>query len=383
MMKVGHLDISSMEKSEISKQLFGQIQWEEILRSGVVLKSTDHQLLERSQGILSVILDNPQQAKDLASMLIKIAENCVSNLTVQQYAFTRIEEILGLGGDYEDADKDAYGVKHAHLFTVDGVKLADISFVRALSIADIYTQKSAALSFACLLTATEGDVNSLINWIISKLTVNTAGVWDMGLPPLGMIARSQSARKVLVTRGIVNHLVSILKRLGANGNAQHIYELCFILWTLSLGEIDINAFLTAGVIPVLVELVSTAPTRKITRMSVAALKNLSVGENDVALNEMLSAGLLKLLESIIQSNTLKQANDIEVEHDIRYLHDILSKNYKELSTFDRWKSEINSGSLRWGIVHNEKFWKENAKFVEADNFALLKSLISYLRSSDP
>ena len=37
---------------------------------------------------------------------------------------------------------------------------------------------------------------------------------------------------------------------------------------------------------------------------------------------------------------------------------------------------------RWGILHTEKFWKENAKFVEADNFSLLKSLILLAQSSD-
>jgi hypothetical protein len=54
-----------------------------------------HQLLEKAQSNLGVILDSPQDSKDLANMLLKIADNCTSNLTVQQYVFTRIEEILG------------------------------------------------------------------------------------------------------------------------------------------------------------------------------------------------------------------------------------------------------------------------------------------------
>ena len=37
----GHMDLFSMEKSDISKNLFGQIQWEEILRSGVFLQHKD------------------------------------------------------------------------------------------------------------------------------------------------------------------------------------------------------------------------------------------------------------------------------------------------------------------------------------------------------
>ena len=37
---------------------------------------------------------------------------------------------------------------------------------------------------------------------------------------------------------------------------------------------------------------------------------------------------------------------------------------------------------RWGIVHTEKFWRENAKFVENNDFKLLKMLIALLRSDD-
>lgn len=39
-------------------------------------------------------------------------------------------------------------------------------------------------------------------------------------------------------------------------------------------------------------------------------------------------------------------------------------------------------SIRWGILHTEKFWKENAKFADADNFSLLKTLIVLAQSPD-
>ena len=40
-------------------------------------------------------MDNKQDSVAVSKMLITIAENCTQNLTVQQYVFTRIEEILG------------------------------------------------------------------------------------------------------------------------------------------------------------------------------------------------------------------------------------------------------------------------------------------------
>lgn len=47
----------------------------------------------------------------------------------------------------------------------------------------------------------------------------------------------------------------------------------------------------------------------------------------------------------------KQYGDAEVEQDVRALHEVLTRNYRDLSTFERWASEVQSGALRWGIVH--------------------------------
>ena len=72
---------------------------------------SQHQLLEKAQANLGVILDNPQNSRELAGILLKIADNCTNNLTIQQYVFTRVEEILGLGIDFGDADIDIFGSK--------------------------------------------------------------------------------------------------------------------------------------------------------------------------------------------------------------------------------------------------------------------------------
>jgi hypothetical protein len=42
------------------------------------------------------------------------------------------------------------------------------------------------------------------------------------------------------------------------------------------------------------------------------------------------------------------------------------------STYERYVAEVNSGQLRWGIVHTEKFWRENVRALEAKDFQTLK-----------
>ncbi|CAM9407999.1 unnamed protein product [Ectocarpus sp. 13 AM-2016] len=41
-----------------------------------------------------------------------------------------------------------------------------------------------------------------------------------------------------------------------------------------------------------------------------------------------------------------------------------------------------SGQLKWGPVHTEKFWREQARKFEADEFFILKQLIELLKSED-
>ena len=292
------------------------------------------------------MIDNPQDSKELSKKLINIAENCTSNLTVQQYVFTRIEEILGLGIDLSDADVEIFGSRHAKLFTSDGVHLIDGPFLRALGSPDSYLQQSASLGLACLLTMCEGKTESLISWIITKLNSSSS----IALPALSMLSRRSSARKLFVESGGVNSVIGYLQKLGTNGNAQTIYELTFILWTLSLDvqaeSKNLSLFLSAGTIPVLVDLVSAAPSRKVVRMSLGTLKNLAITESDNALTEMLSGNLLKLLDNLVLTSAYKQVNDGEFESDVKVLYDTINKNYRELSSFDRWASQVHTGSLR-------------------------------------
>jgi hypothetical protein len=45
-----------------------------------------------------------------------------------------------------------------------------------------------------------------------------------------------------------------------------------------------------------------------------------------------------------------------------------------LTRWDVYKSEVESSYLKWGIVHNEKFFKENVRRMEGidGNFQIVK-----------
>lgn len=66
------------------------------------------------------------------------------------------------------------------------------------------------------------------------------------------------------------------------------------------------------------------------------------------------------------------------------LNKLLHENYKELSRWDVYENEVLTGNLEWGVLHDEKFFRENCRMLEGKdcNFLLLKRLILLAASDD-
>ena len=82
---------------------------------------------------------------------------------------------------------------------------------------------------------------------------------------------------------------------------------------------------------------------------------------------LLSAGLLTALTSL-RSRTF---TDPDVERDLESVRVELQKNWRQLSTFERYDSEVRGGHLEWGLLHDTKFFKEHARKFEEGDFVLV------------
>ena len=299
----------------------------------------------RSHENLEFLLDNQADSAELGRILMKIAG--ISNDTlVTKYALFRSEQILGLTSEYEP--NSGFGIRHARIFTYGGVYINDSSLVKCLLSPDAMVQQSAGLVFASLLNVYEGAADRLKEWIISKLVSAAEDAWEMSIPALTVYTRNHDDRKAaLISAGVVTNIASIFRTLDFKVRTQQIYELCFILWTLSLGEYDHGSFLASGVIPILVDILSAAPSRKTVRMTLATLRNLACTEDDNILNELYTATLPKILDTMNAHNFLRTVNDEEAEQDFKSLQEVLSRNFRELSSFERWTSQVYSGALRY------------------------------------
>ena len=63
---------------------------------------------------------------------------------------------------------------------------------------------------------------------------------------------------------------------------------------------------------------------------------------------------------------------------------VVHENYKDLSRWDLYEAEVESGNLQWGILHTEKFFQQNCQMLEGKNldFRLVKILIALVANED-
>jgi V-type H+-transporting ATPase subunit H len=70
---------------------------------------------------------------------------------------------------------------------------------------------------------------------------------------------------------------------------------------------------------------------------------------------MVDAGLLKTIDNLVKTNI----KDKDIQNDLEYIGEILEKNMKILSSFEKYVKELNTEQLDFTPCHSEKFWKEN------------------------
>ena len=69
--------------------------------------------------------------------------------------------------------------------------------------------------------------------------------------------------------------------------------------------------------------------------------------------------VVQLLPFVISLQTRKWSDE-DVTEDLSFLKDELTSRLEGLTTYDEFISELESGHLVWGPVHeSEEFWKEN------------------------
>jgi len=91
---------------------------------------------------------------------------------------------------------------------------------------------------------------------------------------------------------------------------------------------------------------------------------------------MVDNDLLSMVELYIKTNL----KDKDLMEDLMKIGEVLEKNLIILTSFEKYVKELLSGQLEWGPVHKDKFWKNNIKKFEDNDFHLIKKIIDLIKS---
>jgi V-type H+-transporting ATPase subunit H len=88
---------------------------------------------------------------------------------------------------------------------------------------------------------------------------------------------------------------------------------------------------------------------------------------------------------IVDPRLLANSHYLFISHvDLDVLYKLLHQNFREMTRWEVYRAEVETGRLEWGIVHTEKFFKENARLMEGKDgdFYVVKKLVKLVASHD-
>lgn len=266
----------------------------------------------------------------------------------------------------------------------------------------------------------EEPLQALVSWIASQLQSSASTPLTLVIPTLRELMKLSEARIFFARFGGIGYLSKHLRNIHAEKSSnqtslkhprkggkvqpssptvQQLYELCYCLWIMTFecnnsSMVRNNFARSQGAVHSLVDLVIIAPREKVVRVALSALRNLAlttaqdvdsvsprgkIVNGSSFLSEMVSCGFLRVVENMKQ----RQWSDPDIVDDIVVLHALLIENYKDMSRWDMYETEVASGMLTWGILHKNDFFKANFKKFEGPNsdFATVKMLIKLVSTS--
>ncbi|KAJ9119143.1 hypothetical protein QFC22_003634 [Naganishia vaughanmartiniae] len=258
--------------------------------------------------------------------------------------------------------------------------------IKCLSLQDEFVLLEALRIMAILVSTDpkpipEACIPPMLDALAKLTNANPSPARDLAIQVLGAILGSRQIRKAAWDQESL--LSGLIKALKANPSPQLQYWIIICFWQLSFEiyaaeELDKRFDLVA----LFAEVARTAAKEKVTRVVMATLRNLMALAPSANINSMVVQKVLPLVKSFSQ----RKWSDDEVIDDIKYLRDELDARLSNLSTFDEYASEVESGHLSWSPTHeSEDFWKENVEKIRFEkNGQVVKQLVALLSSSrDP
>jgi len=120
-------------------------------------------------------------------------------------------------------------------------------------------------------------------------------------------------------------------------------------------------------------LTAEVKAEKVVRMSLVVLENFL---NCKALSEDIAHSQIFDAVSALE---YEKWRDAELYDTIKKVKQAIDITVKEVSNFDRYLQELDTGTLSWGALHTSKFWAENCSSLNKSVVEKLKKVLDNAR----
>merc|ERR1712176_1637949 len=150
----------------------------------------------------------------------------------------------------------------------------------------------------------------------------------------------------------------------------------FVMWLLSFDADKLEALKEHNAVGKIKECLLNSRVEKVVRICLTVLKNLLPHK--------------QLCEEIVESNMIDAVRALEHEkwreeefyNEILDMVQLIGAQVQEISSFERYEKDLNTGKLTWGFIHTPKFFGENVMKFEQNDFRVLQKLKLLLINKD-
>uniref|UniRef100_A0A0K8T9X0 V-type proton ATPase subunit H n=1 Tax=Lygus hesperus TaxID=30085 RepID=A0A0K8T9X0_LYGHE len=185
------------------------------------------------------------------------------------------------------------------------------------------------------------DLNFYLTWLKDQLKLNNNDYMQSVARCLQLMLRIDDFRAAFISVDGISTLMSVLS---GRVNFQIQYQLIFCIWVLTFNAKLAERMNKFSVIPILADILSDSVKEKVTRIILAAFRNLIEKPEDSAISKehciaMVQSKVLKQLSILEQ----RKFDDEDIVEDVQFLNEKLQASVQDLSSFDEYATEVKTG----------------------------------------